>query len=229
MCASTGQMICQAGKTVNTCLAKAPQAEGSLGSLTCRDKLDNDCDGKADFADPNCAQTCVPSTEVCDGVDNDCDGQIDEGVKKTYYRDADADGYGSASVTTQACTQPAGYVTKNTDCNDSNASIHPGVDDEICNGIDENCNGKADEGYESKTTTCGLGICSATGQSVCQAGKIVNTCIAGKPQIEGPVGSPTCGDSLDNDCDGRKDKDDSNCATQCIGSKCNDDSEEEDD
>ena len=83
---------------------------------------------------------------------------------------------------------------------------------EICDGKDNNCNGTVDDGIASTPTTCGVGVCAATGQSTCQGGKMVNTCTAGTPQTEGPVGDPTCGDSLDNDCDGTTDAADASCA-----------------
>ena len=102
--------------------------------------------------------------EICDGIDNNCNGLIDEGVKITYYRDADGDGYGNPLLTIQACSLPSGYVTNNTDCNDGNAAIHPGAK-EICDGIDNNCNGLIDENcYECKNAT-GLTISNITAGS----------------------------------------------------------------
>ncbi len=83
--------------------------------------------------------------EVCNGVDDDCDGQIDEGVGTIWFRDADADSYGNPNVTTTACARPAGYVASAGDCNDANPSIHPGAI-EVCNGIDDDCDGQIDEG-----------------------------------------------------------------------------------
>nr|WP_128796777.1 MopE-related protein [Corallococcus coralloides] len=90
------------------------------------------------------------ATEVCDGVDNNCSGAVDEGVKSTWYRDADGDGYGVSSQSTQACSRPSGYVGNSGDCNDSNSSIHPGAYD-YCDGIDNNCNGARDEDDSGST------------------------------------------------------------------------------
>jgi hypothetical protein len=71
---------------------------------------------------------------------------VDEGVKTTYYADADGDGYGSNTSTIQACSMPQGYLASGGDCNDNNASINPGANEACGNGLDDNCNGPIDEG-----------------------------------------------------------------------------------
>ncbi|MGB3076967.1 MAG: MopE-related protein [Chitinophagales bacterium] len=62
----------------------------------------------------------------------------------SWYQDLDADNYGNTAVTQLSCVKPAGFVANNMDCNDENAAIHPYADD-VCNGIDDNCDGVADE------------------------------------------------------------------------------------
>ncbi len=84
----------------------------------------------------------------------------------TWYADVDGDGYGVASTTLSYCTQPYGYVANNTDCNDAVAAIHPGAT-EICNSIDDNCSGAADEGltfvnYYADADADGYGAGTAT-------------------------------------------------------------------
>ena len=86
-------------------------------------------------------------------------------TQRTFYRDNDSDGYGNASVKIQSCTAPAGYVSDSTDCNDSNAAVHPGAV-EICgNGIDDNCNGQIDEGCSLCSNATRLSTTSITEHS----------------------------------------------------------------
>jgi len=93
------------------------------------------------------------SSEICNGIDDNCNGQIDEGVGTIYYADADNDGYGNIAHDTTACTQPTGFVSNSTDCNDASATIHPDATEISDNNIDENCNGLTDEDSAAPTVS----------------------------------------------------------------------------
>ncbi|MFI5172554.1 MAG: MopE-related protein [Chitinophagales bacterium] len=69
----------------------------------------------------------------------------DECIESTWYADADGDGFGDAGTTVIACEPPAGYVADFSDCNDADNAVIPGGS-EICNAIDDNCDGNIDEG-----------------------------------------------------------------------------------
>jgi len=123
-------------------------------------RVEGDCDDNNSAVNPN-------AQEICDDVDNNCDGQIDEGLKTTFYEDADGDGYGNPQVTTKACSQPSGYVANNTDCDDTNAAVNPGATEIKKNGIDDDCNASTpdddtganlppDPGEEGKKTLLGI-------------------------------------------------------------------------
>jgi hypothetical protein len=108
-----------------------------------------DCDDTTASVNPDQA-------EVCDGQDNDCDGLADDddpGVDPSgmasWYPDADVDGYGDAAASpVVACAQPSGHVTDDTDCDDGDASVHPGADelplDACFDAVDNDCDGAAD-------------------------------------------------------------------------------------
>ncbi len=151
------------------------------------------------------------ATEVCNGIDDDCDGSIDEGVLLTFYADMDSDTYGDISNTTLACSAPSGYVSDNTDCNDGNAAIYPGAT-EVCNGIDDDCDGTADDGltflmYYTDADGDGYGSSSATGVSSCSpiSGSVTNNtdCNDGNAAIN-PGATEVC-NGIDDDCDGTAD------------------------
>jgi|GEM_PF-4797635 len=108
-------------------------------------------DGALISTDDIIVQIKLDGAEICDGVDNDGDGEIDEGIEKTtWYLDIDGDGFGDPAKSKQDCKQPTGYVADNTDCDDSNPNIHPNAP-ELCDGIDNNCNGQVDENIQQQT------------------------------------------------------------------------------
>lgn len=105
--------------------------------------------------DDNNFATHPGAAEICDGKDNDCDGQVDEGLPTTtYYVDADGDGYGTGPGLERCKNPGAGYATRAGDCNDANPAIHPDATGtiEICDGIDNDCDGVIDEGCSGKPT-----------------------------------------------------------------------------
>ncbi|MGN6104919.1 MAG: putative metal-binding motif-containing protein [Kofleriaceae bacterium] len=62
-----------------------------------------------------------------------------------YGRDLDGDGFGGDDeVVSTPCVPPPGYVRNVSDCDDADPAVHPEAD-ERCNGVDDNCNGIADE------------------------------------------------------------------------------------
>jgi len=117
-------------------LVLTPSAYSSDGHFSV-DELTYHTDADGDgFTDTDCddsdASVYPGATETCDGVDNNCDGTIDEASAVdalTWYEDADGDGYGQSVITEQACTQPSGFVSDNTDCDDTVASTYPGADE----------------------------------------------------------------------------------------------------
>ena len=209
--------------------------EGDVGPVdeTC-DGLDNDCDGTADNGNPEGGATCGSNTgectagtircalgdlicdgeippveETCNGRDDDCDGVTDNGVLTTYYRDLDGDGHGIPDVTIEACTLPGGYAAVADDCNDACATCSPSGT-EVCDELDNDCNGEVDEGVELPFYVDADGDGHGFPETVlyaCEApegyGPSDDECDDSCPECFASA-AEQC-DGLDNDCDGQPD------------------------
>jgi type IV pilus assembly protein PilY1 len=75
---------------------------------------------------------------------------VDATTTYIQYEDSDGDSFGNpfAALATTSQTLLDGYVNDNTDCDDTDADIHPGATEE-CDGKDNDCDGTIDEGFET--------------------------------------------------------------------------------
>ncbi len=118
--------------------------------------------GKMEHADGS--DHSMDSIEVKQALD--CPG----GGQK-YYEDADGDGYGT-NAGWWVCEALPGYVTTNSDCDDGTKESYPGAV-EVCDGLDNNCDGAIDEKVtQSCSTKCenGVQICTNGTWEKCSAG-----------------------------------------------------------
>ena len=192
---------------------------GDPASVTaaCEEPADHVVAERATDCDDTDADRFPGNPEVCDEVDNDCDDTVDEGVGEVFYVDLDGDGWGDPASTTDACVVPDGYAETAGDCDDSDPAVSPDGT-EVCNGVDDDCDGDVDDADASLDPTSGgsMWYADADADGYGDAATAVTTCA----QPSGTVSDATdCDDSaaavnpgatevcnsVDDDCDGAVD------------------------
>ncbi len=210
-CQSAGARVCgDDGRGLCDAVPGAPGDEVCNGA-------DDDCDGAADegfdvgrdcMAGQGACQSAgmticsddglvcdavagAPRAEACNQIDDDCDGVTDEGLD-----------LGVPCVLGEGACRAAGVVA----CGDGGrvvcdaAQIAPG--DEVCNGVDDDCDGAVDEGLDTRPAPLQEGVCAGA----------VDICAGPDGWVDGldaiaehrPEGQ-NC-DGVDNDCDGAVDE-----------------------
>ena len=202
--------------------------------------VDDDCDGLADapgtgpgdtedddgdgFADRVCGgDDCddanpfvnARAQELCNGIDDDCDGVVDGAdASALWYLDRDGDGYGDPDAPAiESCEPQALRVPRAGDCDDSDATVRPGVRD-LCDGIDADCDGEIDEngirfaffpdadgdGWGTSDVGSVVFACEAPSGTSERTGDCADT-----DAMRFPSAPERC-NSRDDDCDGRTDE-----------------------
>jgi len=163
--------------------------------------LDGDCDDD----DPS---ILLGAEETCDGRDEDCDGEIDEGTQTTWYIDEDGDGWGDERSGTVGCSPPDwAWLDVPGDCDDSDESVAPDAE-EICDELDNDCNGEIDEGLQQTwyqdSDQDGFGDPDSAFEACHQPewnwGLVGDDC-DDNDEFAAPGQKELC-DGVDNDCDG---------------------------
>ena len=190
-------------------------------SSTCDDGLDNDCDGVVDCDDPDCG-----SAAACVVLSCNFDGVCDVGE--------------NCDICPNDCLVGSGASCGNGVCETGNG--------EDCVSCPADCAGKQD-GKPSRRFCCGDGdggnpvdctdnrcradgfVCtdryvadSCCGDAVCDGAETGCNCPVdcGSPPLREVLNS-TCGDGVDNDCDGLSDCNDPDCADDMSCPACDND------
>jgi hypothetical protein len=193
----------------------------------------HDLNGDVSLGDDGngCEYSCtatVPDTEVCDGADNDCDGQTDADsggaplTRSCYTGDAGTENVGPCHGGTEICDGSGGW-------SDCQGEVTPQT--ELCDTVDNDCDGQTDEDFDLNTDLNNCGGCQISCWAAppanaypdgCIGGNCHYACEVGYGDLNGDLNDPVTNgceypcpvsppaeeycDGLDNDCDGQTDE-----------------------
>jgi len=203
-------------------------------AVQCNAPNRNACGGEQELNDvpgTMCGDVCRDGSLRCDedGENLFCAG---ENEPSNWYLDLDEDEYGAGDPAEFCPSQERGAYTATVggDCNDTDPDVHPDAT-EICDGMDNNCNGDSDEPLNAcgscqvlrgePGTTCGEGLDCGSGTWECMGGNV--QCTPGENSDLNACGGcstlshepeEACGQCGAYACDGEN-------ATMCVGAEPN--------
>ena len=173
------------------CYSGNPETVGKgichMGKAECEVK------GVEQYGWGECKGEQLPQKDICNNLDDNCDGNTDETCCTCV--DSDGDGYYPLDCQDNRCPN-------RTDCNDKNKSVHPGAT-EVCNSIDDNCDGNTDEGLS----------CIPHGKP-CKEGDV---CAEGDKCVLYPSGRQVCDNPKDCTPTGNECEIDQTCVASPMG------------
>jgi hypothetical protein len=169
-----------------------------------------DCDDSDDAVHPAATEVCDEddTDEDCNGTADDADAGVDLADGTLWYTDVDQDTYGADDdAGTVYCDDPSDsttwYSADNTDCEDADDSANPGLT-EVCNdGLDNDCDGTANEctnagvlsATDSDVIWTGEALYSGLGRGLGSAGDVngdgFDDILLGSPNYDADAGSDT--------------------------------------
>ena len=180
---------------------------------------DTDCDDGASAINPGASEVCNGVDDDCDGDADDADSSLDSTTATSWYTDGDGDGYGAPASEVLQCDAPSGTIAVGGDCDDGTSAVNPGAS-EVCNEIDDDCDGDVDDADSTVDVSTGDtffedddGDGYGDALSTLQACEVPSGYVADDTDCDdgaiavNPAATEVC-DTIDNDCDGDIDDDD---------------------